>query len=440
MPHYLARESNEQKGVIGAKKSGGGVNKRAAAKESKSSSSDDDSDSVASVQPRKKLRGTTVGQMSGGTRSVRVSRGAKVAKRKKSSTGEISAKGKTSPDYRSDDFSSSNDNSTQKETKGKHSIKDLLKKIKEKVKMIRSLDLKLSKAKVTSRMNKTKVREELKWMGEETNFAETVNHFCRIFLFSKFKFLKYGWKEIMLIKKNSFYSLCMRQLKIPEEADNKNIWDRVIVPSVMRKYQHMKCNLNNDIKLLYMSMKTCLCESTFAVLVNYTDIYFILCLIHTGEKTKVWPDELGKGFQDYVKLKLEHVVYNFMCTYVWRMKPDTRWKKILKMNPVCPFICHFTPSDIAYVLAIIKNGQKMWDQAKNPSTSHEKKLKPLYSAGEGRKRESGIYMWNKEGLAFYYTVEKNWKEIYNDKAKFSVLINGWETWEPKVLDIDATQW
>jgi hypothetical protein len=104
----------------------------------------------------------------------------------------------------------------------------------------------------------------------------------------------------------------------------------------------------------------------------------------------VWPDELGKGFQDYVKLKLEHVVYDFMCTYVRRIKPDTRWKKILKMNAGNPFICHFTPSDIAYVLAIIKNGQEMWDQAKNPSTSPENKLKPLYSAGEGRKRESGI--------------------------------------------------
>ena len=48
---------------------------------------------------------------------------------------------------------------------------------------------------------------------------------------------------------------------------------------------------------------------------------------------------------------------------------------------------------------------------------------------EGRGRV--VSMWNKEGLAFYYTVEKNWKEIYNGKAKFSVLINGCETWEPK---------
>jgi hypothetical protein len=140
---------------------------------------------------------------------------------------------------------------------------------------------------------------------------------------------------------------------------------------------------------------------------------------------------LGKGFQDDVKLQLEHVVYDFMCTYVRRMKPDTRWKKLLTMNPGRPFICFFTPSDIAYVLAIIKNGQDMWDQAKKQSTSPEKKLRPLFIAGEGRKRKSGISVWNKEGLEFYYTVEKNWRERYNDKAKFSVLINGWETWEPK---------
>ncbi len=48
-------------------------------------------------------------------------------------------------------------------------------------------------------------------------------------------------------------------------------------------------------------------------------------------------------------------------------------------------------------------------------------MRPLFSAGEGRKRESGISMWNKEGLEFYYMVEKNWREVYNDKAQFSVL-------------------
>ena len=40
-------------------------------------------------------------------------------------------------------------------------------------------------------------------------------------------------------------------------------------------------------------------------------------------------------------------------------------------------------------------------------------------------------MWNKEGLEFYYTVEENWREVYNSKEQFLALINGWENWEPK---------
>ena len=61
--------------------------------------------------------------------------------------------------------------------------------------------------------------------------------------------------------------------KYPKGANKKDIWERVIVPSVMRKYQHMKYNLNNYIKSLYMSMTKCMCESTFTLLVNCTDIY-----------------------------------------------------------------------------------------------------------------------------------------------------------------------
>ncbi len=98
-------------------------------------------------------------------------------------------------DYGSDNFSSASDVSTPKPTMRKHSIKKLLKKIEEKDKMIRSLELELSKSKVILRMNKTKVWEELKWTGEETNFTKTVNHFCWHWLFPKFKFLKYGWVD-----------------------------------------------------------------------------------------------------------------------------------------------------------------------------------------------------------------------------------------------------
>jgi len=49
-------------------------------------------------------------------------------------------KGKKTLDYESDDFSSLSDDSTPKATMGKHAVKELLKKIKEKDKMIRLLE------------------------------------------------------------------------------------------------------------------------------------------------------------------------------------------------------------------------------------------------------------------------------------------------------------
>ncbi len=101
-----------------------------------------------------------------------------------------------------------------------------MKKIKEKDKEIRWLELELFKLKVTSRMNKMKVQKELKWTGEETNFVETVNHFCPNFLFQKFKFLKDGWKEFLLDKKNSLYLLCMHHLMKFRKEPMREIFGR----------------------------------------------------------------------------------------------------------------------------------------------------------------------------------------------------------------------
>jgi hypothetical protein len=73
MPHYLARESIEQKVGGGEKKSGGGVKKRAA-KESDSLSDDDSDSDTSGAKPRKKTRVAIGGRKSGGTKSIGVSR------------------------------------------------------------------------------------------------------------------------------------------------------------------------------------------------------------------------------------------------------------------------------------------------------------------------------------------------------------------------------
>jgi hypothetical protein len=88
-----------------------------------------------------------------------------------------------------------------------------------------------------------------------------------------------------------------------------------------------------------------------------------------------------------------------------------------------------TPSDIAFILALIKNGLGMWEQSRrlqDTPTRVEKKAVPLFTKREGQKRESGRMIWNNDGLNFYYTAERNWKKVYSDKDELSDLFNKWE--------------
>ena len=216
----------------------------------------DESEEVKIVKSKIELKGGTKNKNDVG---VKISGTRGEAKREREGGGKGKSLG-----YENDVSPSSSEESTppkasfvnrsRYDSKRKHSIKDLLEELNDKEKIIRSLELELAKSKMTTRMNKRKVREEFKWTGEETNFAETVNNFCRSFLFPRNKFLKEKWQDYLPKRMNSLYSLCMRHLKIPEGADERDIWERVIVPSISRKYMNMKCNLNNEIKGIYMSM------------------------------------------------------------------------------------------------------------------------------------------------------------------------------------------
>ncbi len=166
MPQCLAREYKENKRGQGGKKSGGDGKKQARETGGKVGSKEKPlifssslsllgNDSYTSViVPMKKSRGEKSRPTSGGAKSIGVLRVAKGAKVNKVKTG---AKGKNTLDDDSDDFSSSDDLTpkativkSRSDNVGKHSIKELLKKIKEQDKKIRSLELELSKSNLTS--------------------------------------------------------------------------------------------------------------------------------------------------------------------------------------------------------------------------------------------------------------------------------------------------
>jgi hypothetical protein len=75
----------------------------------------------------------------------------------------------------------------------------------------------------------------------------------------------------------------------------------------------------------------------------------------------------------------------------------------------CSFLDSIRPGDIAYVIALIKNGRYVRDQtvgmkalgAVLHTRKKRKKSRPLFTARIGKKKEQGKHMWSKEGIKYF---------------------------------------
>ncbi len=100
-------------------------------------------------------------------------------------------------------------------------------------------------------------------------------------------------------------------------------------------------------------------------------------------------------------------MFEFLLSYVRRIKSDLDWRELMKKNPEKPFLLFVTPSYIAFILSLIKNGLGMWEQARRQKdnwTQVEIKALPLFTKGEGQKRESGKTVWNNDGAVSRLTM------------------------------------
>ena len=94
--------------------------------------------------------------------------------------------------------------------------------------------------------------------------------------------------------------------------------------------------------------------------------------------------------------------------------------KKLKTYPERSFFQIVTPSDIAYIISLVKNGKAMWDHEMDAvdernqddkgkgKVKEKKKARPLFTSGMGKKRSFGVSLWNRVGLEYYHTAEDNW--------------------------------
>ncbi len=58
----------------------------------------------------------------------------------------------------------------------------------------------------------------------------------------------------------------------------------------------------------------------------------------------------------------------------------------------------------------------------------EKKLRPLYTGGQGKRKELGKSLFSNEGVKFFKQAEKKWKKMYKNENMMRILYHGFEDW------------
>ncbi len=73
-------------------------------------------------------------------------------------------------------------------------------------------------------------------------------------------------------------------------------------------------------------------------------------------------DMLKERMKNYMNSMARVYLYAFIARYVRKVHPDSIITRDLPENVGDSFIDMITPSDIAYVICLLKNGKDMWDQ------------------------------------------------------------------------------
>ncbi len=135
---------------------------------------------------------------------------------------------------------------------------------------------------------------------------------------------------------------------------------------------------------------------------------FFLLTDDPGRET-LDPDLLGEMVKIEQGSNLLEQIFNLIARYVRKVHSDEHIRRAICYSAGRSFLDVIGPSDIAYIVSLIKNSKGMWSQdiqvqelgaeaIKNP----EKKLKPLFTSGSGQKRTQGKSLWNLEGMKYFH--------------------------------------
>jgi hypothetical protein len=101
----------------------------------------------------------------------------------------------------------------------------------------------------------------------------------------------------------------------------------------------------------------------------------------------------------WLKNKKMDELMDFLSCYVRNVHADRYFRKLLLNNLGCTYLDIITPSDIAYIISVIKNSAHLWLQKRGDACGKMEMenvtLKPLFTVGQKKKRTFGVTTWNK---------------------------------------------
>ena len=146
------------------------------------------------------------------------------------------------------------------------------------------------------------------------------------------------------------------------------------------------------------------------------------------------PDELSNGVMHWHKNRKMDDLMNFLARYVRSVHADRYFRKVLLNHPGGTYLDIITPSDIAYVISVIKNSAHLW-LLKREDTTHEETdndhltHKALFTAGQKKKRTFGTTTWNKLGIEYYAKAHENRKNAFTkNDPQYVILRTYWNKW------------
>ncbi len=144
-----------------------------------------------------------------------------------------------------------------------------------------------------------------------------------------------------------------------------------------------------------------------------------------AETFNIDPDKYQMGIQRIIEEEILDKLFQFIALYIRRLYSDAHLQKNMKRFVHKTFLEMLIPSDIAYVLALIKNSHGVWDQdmrvAANPHVlGGKEKLRPLFTSGKDKKRKFGKCVWTRVGLEYFYMAEMNTSDRRNESLSLNI--------------------